>query len=466
VIEIHDLTDTPGDQTLLTTFYDGLYLANFPKADERESLASMRRYLKLKHQGWYGSNNYHVALMKDGERIVAASVSDYLSDVNFGVIEFMVVDEDNRGRGLGRLMHEATLALLNEDARNAGRCGLDANIIELNDPFRVSAKADNFDPIARVLTWDRLGYGRLRFRYTQPALSRELKPVDCLILAVKTFTEALAEALPAQLVVEFLECYLVWAMRIPVPQTNSTFRAMARSLAEIDRVAIEPLAVYVGYQASRPLDVREAEDQADQNFTSAVDVYNRVFQPSSSTVDPIAFAHSLERVRGQKHLHYHFWALAERPGEPAHGMSAFFVMRRFGFCGYIAMEPPLAGRGLLRVLLKRIEEQMIRDEPEAREWYIECDPDSVQQRIFERLGFARVPVCYHQPPLDGNIDARAVGLGPKLVLMRKEFGEEFEPWKFSLRRFRPVLSQILSDVYRIPNPQRSASLRTADGELS
>jgi len=109
---------------------------------------------------------------------------------------------------------------------------------------------------------------------------------------------------------------------------------------------------------------------------------------------------------------------------------------------------------------------MIRDEPEAREWYIECDPGSVQQRIFERLGFVRVPVCYHQPPLDGDVAVRTAGLGPELVLMRKGFAEESGSWKFSLRRFRPVLRQILSEVYRISDPQQSASFRTAVGELS
>ncbi len=446
-------------------FYDELYIAGFPDPDERESLANMQRYLSLKREGWYGRNNYHIALLMDDNRILAASVSDYLVEANFGVIEFILVDEAVRGRRLGRTIHDETLDLLQGDARRAGNHGLDANIIELNDPFRVSPQRDNFDPVARALAWNGWGYGRLRFRYIQPALSPGQKPVDCLILAAKPFVSALMRALPADRLLKFLECYLIWAMRIPDPRANATFRTMARGLSRTDQVAIEPLASYVGHEADRHLDIREASMPGDEAFRSAVTVYDRAFPPGPSSVAPATFAQSLTRVRGRKRLHYHFWALASEPDAPAHGMAAFFVMPRFGFGGYIALEPPLTGRGLSRVLLKRIEEQMIRDEPGVREWYIECDPGSAQEKIFEHLGFVRVPVAYCQPTLVASGDARATVLGPELVLMRKGLGEEFDPWTFSPRRLRPVLRQILSDVYLISDPANSVSFRKAAGAI-
>lgn len=462
--ELHDLTDSPADLELLTRFYSELYVANFPDADERESLANMQRYLTLKREGWYGRNNYHIALLMDEGHVVAASVSDYFANVNFGVIEFILVDEGRRGCGFGRGIHEATLALLHNDARRTGKAGLDANIIELNDPFRVPANRDNFDPFSRAMAWSGWGYGRLRFGYVQPSLSPEQKPVDCLILAAKTFAPELAQSLPSERVRHFLEAYLVWAMRIPVPKDNSTFRSMAKHLAAVDRVEIEPLANYVGRSASPALDVREATDPADANFVGATAVYARAFPPGPSTVDPSTFARSLSRMRERKHHHYHFWALAETPAAPVHGMAAFFVMPSFGFGGYIALEAPLAGGGLSRVLLKRMEERMIRDEPDVREWYIECDPNSVQQRIFEHLGFVAVPARYHQPRLGSSGDG--TDLGPELILMRKGLGEEFDRRSISRRRLSAVLRSILKVVYRVSDPEQSLSFRTAIGSFA
>ena len=457
--ELNDLTDLPADLELLTRFYSELYVANFPDADERESLANMQRYLTLKRDGWYGRNNYHIALLMDEGHVVAASISDYFADVNFGVIEFILVDEGRRGGGLGRRIHEATLALLHDDARRTGKDGLDANIIELNDPFRVPAERDNFDPFARAMAWNGWGYGRLRFRYVQPSLSANQKPVDCLILAAKTFAPEFAKSVPSERVRQFLEAYLIWAMRIPVPRRNSTFRSMARALSTVERVAIEPLASYVGRSPSPALDVRETIGPSDANFAGATAVYARAFPPGPSTVDPSTFARSLSRMRTRKHHHYHFWALAETSAAPIHGMAAFFVMPSFGFGGYIALEAPLAGGGLSRVLLKRMEERMIRDEPDVRDWYIECDPNSVQQRIFEHLGFVPVPARYHQPQLGSSGDG--TGLGPELILMRKGLGEEFERRSISRRRLSTVLRGILKVVYGIRDPEQSPSFGTA-----
>src|SRR5580700_8093942 len=92
-----DISDKGEDLERLTRFYDELYEAGFPDPNERESLENMKEYLRLKRRGWYGSNNYHIILSFDGDRPVAASVSDYLAIPNCGVIEFLLVDESLHG---------------------------------------------------------------------------------------------------------------------------------------------------------------------------------------------------------------------------------------------------------------------------------------------------------------------------------------------------------------------------------
>jgi hypothetical protein len=140
---LQDISDAPDDLDRLSRFYDGLYVAGFPDPNERESLANMKRYLRLRRECWYGSNNYHIILALDGDRAVAASVSDYLAKPNCGVIEFLLVDETVRSTGLGKLVHSATIEAFDADARRIGRSGVDGVVIELNDPFLVAPQDDN-----------------------------------------------------------------------------------------------------------------------------------------------------------------------------------------------------------------------------------------------------------------------------------------------------------------------------------
>ncbi|MGO9483867.1 MAG: GNAT family N-acetyltransferase [Rhodomicrobium sp.] len=160
---IKELSDSPEDFNTLTRFYNELYIANFPDPDERESLANMKRYLQLKQEGWYGKNSYHIILAFDGDKIVAASVSDYLAIPNCGIIEFILVDEAVRGRAFGKTVHDATVKAFNQDAQKQGHTSADGVVIELNDPFRVAPVNDNYDPFERAMIWDRWGYGRVWF---------------------------------------------------------------------------------------------------------------------------------------------------------------------------------------------------------------------------------------------------------------------------------------------------------------
>jgi GNAT superfamily N-acetyltransferase len=462
-ITVRDLTDAAGDRDRFVRFYGELYTASFPDADERESLENMLRFLELKREGWYGPNGYHIALMLDGESVVAASVSDYFDDPNCGVIEFILVDAQARGRGLGRRMHEATLALLQADARSSGRAGLDFMFIELNDPFRVPPADDNFDPFERAMLWDRWGYGRLCFPYVQPALSERQRPVDCLLLAAKPLVPQLAAGFPSDLVRRSVEAYLIWAMRIPHPRNDVSFRAMAAYLDGVEQVPMEALAAYVGRDTSLPLAVRPLLSGEDADYAAMADVYRRAFPAGPTAVDPQAFAAGLRRMQARTDTRYHLWALAETDSAPVHGMAAFFSTRRFGFGGYLILEPPLRGRGLARVLVKRMEEQMIRDAPKAREWYVECDIGSTQERVFASLGFEPVPVRYFQPPLVDSPEGRAAKLGPELTLMRKGFGASFTKWQFEPTEFAAVLHILLGDIYRLPEPEKSRCFRVAMG---
>jgi GNAT superfamily N-acetyltransferase len=180
----------------LPAFFMNSLFPAFPDPDERESLETLQQNLINRSNGFYGANNYRIVLGLDGEVPVAACIADYLAESNCGAIEYILVSEDRRGEGLGRRIHDYTVGVLLGDANTAGKSGLDAIMVEINDPYQVSAESDNVDPFDRVMMWHKWGYQRLRFPYEQPALSVEQAAVTCLLLGVKVLNPALEKIFP------------------------------------------------------------------------------------------------------------------------------------------------------------------------------------------------------------------------------------------------------------------------------
>jgi GNAT superfamily N-acetyltransferase len=461
---LNDISDESADFDCLSRFYDGLYIAGFPDANERESLANMKRYLQLRREGWYGPNNYHIILALDGDRTVAASVSDYLAKPNCGVIEFLLVDESIRGSGIGKMVHTATIEVLDADAHRIGRSGVDGIVIELNDPFRVAPQDDNYDPFERAMIWDRWGYGRLCFPYVQPALSDEQEPVTCLLLGMKPIAPSLKDQVPAATLCDVLEGYLRWAMRIDEPELDPTFAAMKQFLSNTSTVHIEPFSVYIGREPDKPISIRPIKSVSDPAYKIATDLYARVFPPGPTIIEIKLFDHALKSSVGRIDLHYHLWALSQYRDEQIFGMASFFVMREFAFGGYMALEPPLRGSGRARTILRRIEEQIIRDERDAQKYYIECALNSAEEAIFRTIGFSPIPVRYLQPPptSDGGF---GLGPGPELRLLHKRLGSSYGPTPVEPQQFLADLKMWLREVYGLAEPERSHCFQIAQSTI-
>jgi GNAT superfamily N-acetyltransferase len=459
-IAIRELTDSVEDLDRLSRFYAQLYVAGFPDPDERESLENMKQYLRLKREGWYGENCYHILLACVGDTAVGAAVSDYLAIPNCGIIEFLLVDESARARRVGRTLHDAAIEAFDVDAQRIGKRGVDGIVIELNDPFRVPARDDNFDPFERAMIWDGWGYQRLCFPYAQPALSAGQEPVNCLLLAIKPIADHLRRGVSSTLVREIVEGYIRWAMRINEPEQDATFASMQRYLSKLSSVPIEPLSVYIGRDVDKPLSIRPVTSASDPAFKLTTDLYARAFPPGPTSIDVRMFEHALQWSAGRNDLHYHLWSLALDAEAPIAGMASFFVMPRFGFGGYLALEAPLRGSGRARMILKRAEEQIIRDEPEARIHYIECAPGSSEEAVFRQLGFTAVPVRYCQPPTDDE-EQFGAGEGPELTLLYKRLGSDYDRTPFSPDEFLQALKVWLTEVYRLADPEASKTFQIA-----
>lgn len=457
-MELFDLTDSPADLARFDRFFHELYVSGFPDPDERESPENMIEYLRLRAAGWYGANNYHILLLTEDDRPVAAAVSDYLAIPNTGVIEFLIVADDCRGKGYGRKLFDATEKLLQEDASRNKQPALAAIVIELNDPFRVAPPNDNHDPFERTRIWAKWGFGRLNFPYVQPALSEDQEPVRCLILGAKPLVPELQSALPAAMVRQILIGYLKWAMRIADPEADATFQLMAAYLDGLDRVPLTSLLEYIGHDSARPFEVVPIVSTEAADFPAVREVYCRGFPEGPTAVEPSAFGNAFRWAASQQHagLHYHLWGLRETSQRPMAGMVSFFTMKTIGFGGYIVWEPPLRGTNRTRLLLARIEEQMIRDESAVTGWYIECAPHSAEAAAFLKVGFVRVPVRYHQASLDYADKPRpSCSLGPEQWLLYKRLGADYAPCAPPPEQVLTDIAHILHDIYRVIDPQQT-----------
>ncbi len=243
---LRELSDSEADAAILRSFYNTVYVREFPNPDERESLENMESYLReRKPAGWYGKNNYHIVVAELGGGAAALCVADYVAAANVGIIEFLVVAPELRGRGIGQLMLDHVEALGEADARRAHGSGLRGIVAEMNDPFRTAPAADTMDPFDRAALWHRWGFRLIDMPYVQPALSEGQSAVECLMLLGKPLLPPF-DAWPAADVQAVIRDYLIYAMRFEDPRASPEFLAMERWLGKRTTVPLRSLGAAVG----------------------------------------------------------------------------------------------------------------------------------------------------------------------------------------------------------------------------
>ena len=453
-----ELTAAPADRDVLRRFHRGVYGAEFPDPDERESLANIERYLELKTAGWYGDNNYHVLIVESEGEIAGGAIADFLAEPNAGVIEFLVVAPGWRRAGLGRRLLDRTEEAICLDARRIGRPAPAWIVAEINDPFRIDLGADSLDPFLRARIWGQWGFRKLDFPYVQPALSETQRPVHHLLLAVKFVGERGDDAVPSPALLATLRSYLRWAMRIENADANTEYRAMRDDLARVASVPSIPLDRYVDGEPRASLAVDEVVGRG-ADLDAVITVYTRAFPSHVTTLEPSVLRDAVGRTLDGGR--YHLWAIREARGAPVTGMASFFSLPSIGFGGYIAFDERLRGRGRLRAVVARIEQAMCRDATGARGWLIECEPGSHALQVFSHLGFREIVLEYRQPPLPGQPSAGA----PTLALAYKEFGVTARAPALTRTQLRAAMRAILRAVYRVSDPEHSPFLGALDAEM-
>jgi GNAT superfamily N-acetyltransferase len=417
-------------------------------------MENMEQYLQLKADGWYGANNYHILLVLQDEQPIAGSITDYLAEANTGVIEFLLVAPAFRGMGIAKQLLDFTEATLSADAKGNLNRDLDLIVGEMNDPFKIAIEDDNVDPFVRAKIWGKWGYQKLDFPYIQPALSTDQAPVYHLLLMGKVFNADFVKSTPTSLIKLIVHEYMKWAMRIENPDQNSEYQAMSRYLDSVEKVSITPLAIYVGHDVTRPLLVQEIAVIDDPDLDEILHVYKNSFSDSPVTAYTDDFINTLSKASSKTAgFNYHLWGLRSEPDRAIEGMASFFTFENAGFGGYVTLTGALKGNGRLRLLLARIEEQMLKDVKNCHGWFIECEPKG-QELIFDHLGFHEIAVTYRQPPMSGQ-PLYDLEDAPDLRIMYKEFGCQYSEPKLRCEAFMNAIDWIFRTVYFIESPKDS-----------
>jgi len=107
-------------------------------------------------------------------------------------------------------------------------------------------------------------------------------------------------------------------------------------------------------------------------------------------------------------------------------------------------------------MIARIEERMVRDNANAKGWYIECAGEA-ERDVFLGVGFVELAVPHRQPRLPGNGDS---GRERPLHLLYKPFGRVYEPPCLSAADLLATLRDVYRSIYEIQQPDQEPTFQS------
>jgi GNAT superfamily N-acetyltransferase len=172
------------DPGLLDAVHRDLFVPNFPDPDEQEGPDDWRPRLwgdpeppQPEQHGFVAGTH-----LDSAERsLVGFAFVERYRESQCALLSYIAVAEDQRGKGLSRMLFDRALGSAREIAQQEGG-SLRAVFAEIHDPNRVADATDVIKPADRVRIMERLGAWRVPVTYVQPALGQSSERSDRLML--------------------------------------------------------------------------------------------------------------------------------------------------------------------------------------------------------------------------------------------------------------------------------------------
>ena len=222
IVEITDEREPYAEEAL------SLIAESFPPY-ERHSLSDLRSQLAEKRLDLLTGYDFHLMTMIDATgRVTAVAIGIYLASINAGVVMYLAVRGDQRGRRLGRRVRTALVGAFLVDARRRGRFEELAWVLG-----EVSMDSRWLHNLVR-----HGGAIPFHLTYYHPGMSPGSEHPPYVLYREPVGDTR--EELPATLVRQIL--YGVWrrAYRIRYPLQQEAFRVMLRELEVRDPVGAHP----------------------------------------------------------------------------------------------------------------------------------------------------------------------------------------------------------------------------------
>jgi GNAT superfamily N-acetyltransferase len=168
---------------LLTHTYERIYMPAFPIEDERESLETFTGALTEP-----GDVVRYIIIVigrnldqgTDAEP-ACIGIANYYPGYEVGLLAYVATAPEARNRGLAKTMLRLLALELDATAERMGGT-LRGIFGETNDPAKVAAQTDSFDPQTRIDMYQRWGHRIAPIDYVQPALEPGMERCDKLKL--------------------------------------------------------------------------------------------------------------------------------------------------------------------------------------------------------------------------------------------------------------------------------------------
>ncbi len=180
-------------------------------------------------------NRANVLLVaEEGDTLLGGVIFHYLKKPNVGFSSFMGTSLEARGKGVGRKLHEARFATLDEIAGKR----VEGVFLDSVAPERLTAeeleaeRRVNSDPVARRDIFQHLGFRKVTIRYEQPIGGPNGGPVtnmDLLFCARERVT-----TIPTDLVIATMQSYwLPWLGPIAAKHHAKVLKSWANGQSEL-----------------------------------------------------------------------------------------------------------------------------------------------------------------------------------------------------------------------------------------